>query len=322
MIARSLFRILSPAGARARLSVLIFHRVRERSDPLFPGEPDLRQFERQMGWLAHWFNVLSLPEAVQRLRAGNLPARAAAITFDDGYADNFCIALPILRRLGLPATFFVSTGFLDGGRMWNDTIIEAVRRSVAPAMDLPGLGLRKLRVDTPEAKRAAIALLLSRLKYVPSDERNTHAACVAEASQADLPSDLMLTSSQIRAIGAAGMTLGAHTVSHPILARLAEDEAKMEIAASKARLETLTNQRVVLFAYPNGKPGVDYGAREVRLVRECGFAAAFSSRKGVSTCASDPFQLPRFTPWDRTPARWAYRLADNLRSGQRNAAMA
>jgi peptidoglycan/xylan/chitin deacetylase (PgdA/CDA1 family) len=100
MSARWLFDMLSPAGAGARLTVLIFHRVLLEPNPLFPGEPDAVRFETQMRWIKTWFNVLPLPEAIQRLRVGGLPARAAAITFDDGYADNFTVALPILRRAG------------------------------------------------------------------------------------------------------------------------------------------------------------------------------------------------------------------------------
>jgi peptidoglycan/xylan/chitin deacetylase (PgdA/CDA1 family) len=73
--------------------------------------------------------------------SGALPERAAAITFDDGYADNFTRALPLLREQGLPATFFVATGFLDGGRMWNDTISEAIRRCNEDVVDLSAIGL-------------------------------------------------------------------------------------------------------------------------------------------------------------------------------------
>ena len=73
------------------------------------------------------FNVISLADGVAGLKRGCLPPRALSITFDDGYRDNHDIALPILLQLGLPATFFVATGFLDGGRMFNDTVIEAVR---------------------------------------------------------------------------------------------------------------------------------------------------------------------------------------------------
>jgi peptidoglycan/xylan/chitin deacetylase (PgdA/CDA1 family) len=88
------FGALSPGGPRARLSVLIFHRVLPRPDPLFPGEPDAARFDWQLRLLKRWFDILPLPDAVHALREGRLPARALAITFDDGYADNCTVALP------------------------------------------------------------------------------------------------------------------------------------------------------------------------------------------------------------------------------------
>src|SRR3990167_7749886 len=102
------FGWMSPAGAKARLSILIFHRVLPEPDPLFPQEMHARQFDAVCGWLAHWFNILPLDRAVQLLDTGTLPARAACITFDDGYADNHDVALPILLHHGLNATFFIA----------------------------------------------------------------------------------------------------------------------------------------------------------------------------------------------------------------------
>jgi peptidoglycan/xylan/chitin deacetylase (PgdA/CDA1 family) len=126
---RCLFDVLAPSGARGRLSILIFHRILAAPDALLPDELDAARFDAVCGWLRRWFNVLPLDEAVRQLAAGDLAARALSITFDDGYADNHNVALPILARHGMCATFFVATGFLDGGRMFNDTLIEAVRRT-------------------------------------------------------------------------------------------------------------------------------------------------------------------------------------------------
>ena len=127
VIFKSIASALSPGGPQARWSILIFHRVLSQPDPLFPGEQDARRFNETLSWVERWFRVLPLDEAVSGLRNGTLPARAAAITFDDGYADNATNALPILQRHKMAATFFIATSFMDGGRMWNDSIIEAVR---------------------------------------------------------------------------------------------------------------------------------------------------------------------------------------------------
>ena len=119
--------MISGGLGQARLSVLIYHRVLAAPDLLRPWEPDRDRFRRQMELLASNFKVLNLGEAVQRLAEGRMPPRAACVTFDDGYADNAAIARPVLEELQLPATFFIATGYLDGGRMWNDTVIESLR---------------------------------------------------------------------------------------------------------------------------------------------------------------------------------------------------
>jgi peptidoglycan/xylan/chitin deacetylase (PgdA/CDA1 family) len=109
------------------------------------------------------------------------------------------------------------------------------------------------------------------------------------------------------------MEIGGHTVNHPILARLAPDAARREIADGKDALEGLLRVPVRSFAYPNGKPGQDYQGEHARMAREIGFASAVSTSWGASSPSSDMFQLPRFTPWDRGHTRFALRLLQNMR---------
>ena len=122
----------------------------------------------------------------------------------------------------------------------------------------------------------------------------------------------MMRAEGVRRLAAAGMGIGAHTVTHPILAVVDDATARQEIRASRETLEAIVRQPVRLFAYPNGKPGPDYRRRDVDLVRSLGFDAAFSTAWGAARREDERFELPRFTPWDRTPARWALRLARNL----------
>lgn len=313
MSARWIFGRMSPAGSAARLTVLIFHRVLPVRDPLLEHEPDADWFELQMQWVKRWFNVLPLGEAVHRMRTGSLPARAAAITFDDGYADNYTIALPILRRLGLTATIFVTTGYLDGGQMWNDKVVDVIRKAKAPNLDLSSLGLGVYPVETIEARQRSRDRLLGDLKYMEPSKRLRLTDQVAALADVKTSGGLMLTSGQVRLLAEAGMTIGAHTVSHPILARVDERQARSEMIQSKERLEFLLGSKIDLFAYPNGKPGTDYTALHAQLARLAGFSAAVSTGWGAASSSSDQFQIPRFTPWDRTGLRYALRLARNLR---------
>jgi peptidoglycan/xylan/chitin deacetylase (PgdA/CDA1 family) len=261
-----------------------------------------------MSLLRSEFNVLSLGEACARLARGSLPARAACVTFDDGYADNVQVALPILKRLSLPATFFVCTGFCEGGIMFNDAVIEAVRRAPAGIHDLSSLGLGSHDLADNASRRAAIDALIGQLKYRSVEERRALVERLAAVMGSILPADLMMNPAQIRKLHDEGMEIGAHTINHPILAALNDEGARAEIVGGKYRLEAITGAPVTLFAYPNGKPGRDYGPRDVELVRDAGFAAAVSTVSGVADGGSDLFQLPRFSPWERNPHRLGLRL--------------
>ena len=297
---------------------MIFHRVLAHQDPLFPGEITQRQFDDICAWVKRWFQVLPLPDAVTALQRGTLPARALAITFDDGYADNHDLALPVLQKHGLQATFFVASGFLDGGRMWNDTVIESVRSTSLGNIDLrdsPAAALGCLPCFTLKDKQSAIATIIGASKYLPPPERGQWVAAVAAAAAGDLPSDLMMTSEQLRSMRRAGMTIGAHTVSHPILARLDTAEIAQEVSEGRRQLESILGEAVGVFAYPNGKPGTDYDQRAVEIVRQQGFLAAVSTHWGACSGQDDLFQLPRFTPWDRSRLRFGLRMLGNLARG-------
>jgi peptidoglycan/xylan/chitin deacetylase (PgdA/CDA1 family) len=312
--------LLSPAGARARLSILMYHRVLPAPDPLTDAT-DAATFDAHLAALARCMRVLPLVDAIDRLAAGRLPPRALAITFDDGYADNATLALPLLQRYRLPATFFIADGFLGGGRMFNDTVIEAIRRMPGPALDVPAAGLTAVPVGTIEEKRAAVGRTLAAVKHLDDAARHLAVAQVAHAAGAALPDDLMMTPEQVRSLAASGMTIGGHTVRHPILTRIAPERARVEIETNRARLQTLSGQPVEVFAYPNGVPNQDYAAEHVAMVRAAGFRGAVSTAWGAATRGSDPFQLPRFTPWDRAPARFLARLLHNL-AARRTASIA
>jgi peptidoglycan/xylan/chitin deacetylase (PgdA/CDA1 family) len=319
MIIKGATALLAPGGSKARLSILVYHRVLPKSDPLLPDQITIDEFNVQMQALSEHFRVLPLEEALQCLRQGNLPSKAACVTFDDGYADNVECALPILQSHGVRATFFVATGFLDGGMMWNDTVIEAVRRFTGDVLDLGYCGLGCYAAQTTEQRQGAIESLLQRLKYLEPEERSDKVLAIAECADAHLPDNLMMTSEQLRLLHSAGMGIGAHTVHHPILTRVIRDVARDEIAGSKDALERIISVPVRLFAYPNGVPDRDYNIDHVRLVRELGFSAAVSTAWGVANAGAEFYQLPRFTPWRKTARGFVAQLLLNcLRTNPKN----
>lgn len=302
-------RALSPGGSRGRHQTLIFHRVLAARDPLLPGEPDQADFDALVGMLKRHFTILPLAEAIALRATDQLPRASLSITFDDGYADNATRALPVLTAHGVHATFFVATGFLDGGRMWNDTVIETVRRLPEGTLDLSRLGLGTHPL-TDAQRPAVLHNVITAIKHLPAAKRAEKVAAISDLAK-DLPDDLMMRSDQVKAMVAAGMEIGGHTVTHPILTRIDDNQARQEIADGKAHLEALLDQPIRLFAYPNGKPGQDYAPQHASIVRDLGFEAAVTTAPGVMTSASDPFQLPRFTPWDQTHPRFILRLLMN-----------
>ncbi|MDD5276202.1 MAG: polysaccharide deacetylase family protein [Methylovulum sp.] len=299
--------LASGVGKQKKLFILIYHRVLDAPDFMRPGEVDKHAFTWQVALLARYFNVLPLNEALARLQRGTLPARAVCITFDDGYADNYTNALPILKQFNLSATFFIASGFLNGGRMWNDTLIEAVRNFKLPEMDLTAIGLGRFDVSSHSKKYQAAAQIIQQIKYLPSAQRSKYSAYIAGQSD-NLPDKLMMTTEQLQALHQSGMEIGGHTVTHPILAMLDNEAAWQEIIKNKVELECLLNTSLRYFAYPNGKPGQDYQPQQLKMVKDAGYEAALSTQSSVAHDATDHWQLPRFTPWDPSPLKFMLRM--------------
>ena len=303
-----LLQQLSPGGAKGRLSTFIFHRVLAEPDPIFPDEIDAKRFDEILSWITQWFNVIPLEEAVARLQTNSLPPRAATITFDDGYEDNYSIAMPLLKKYGVSATFFIATGFLNGGRMWNDSVIEAIRRTAKPSLDLTSIGLEKIPVSSLQEKQAAITTVIGALKYNEMERRLNRSNQIGQLAEIDLPSYLMMTSEQVQQMHAQGMQIGAHTVNHPILAMIDIKTAEREIRESKDALEDLIREPITLFAYPNGRPGQDYRSEHAELTKKIGFSSSVATTYGVANKGSDLFNMPRFTPWDKKRTSFGTRI--------------
>ena len=198
--------------------------------------------------------------------------------------------------------------------MWNDRIIEALRMCTSEELDLREVGLGTVKLDSMENRRSAVDDLLNQIKHREPEDRARSVETVVAATGAGPPPTLMMNDEQVRSLIRRGMEVGAHTVSHPILTRLDSSAAGAEIRESKAQLEQLTGHAVRLFAYPNGVPKSDYAAEHVQMVRDAGFDAAVSTAWGAASVGDDLYQLPRFTPWDRTRLRRAAGLESQPQS--------
>lgn len=311
MILRALTALAAPAGERSRLSIFYFHRVPAQRDPLLPFEPDARTFDRMLGWIGVQFRVLDPLEACDRLFDGTLPSRPAVVTFDDGYRDNYTVALPLLQRHGMKAAFFVATGFLEGGAMFNDRVIEAVRRCDRRPLPMPGTG-DLLALGNDEQRRTAIDRILDAIKHLPSDQRMQRVLEIEHAAGIEAPSGTMMRVEDVVALHRAGMRVGGHTRTHPILLKLDDATAEREIGGGLDDLASILGERPSLFAYPNGKPGGDFDARHVAMVERARVRYAFTTLAGAAARTSGRLLLPRFTPWDRGRWRFGLRAWGNL----------
>ncbi len=301
---------------RNRLLILTYHRVLDEPDAYRTGDIQSGVFDRLMGMLASFFNVLPLHEAAAKMHAGTLPSRAVCITFDDGYADNAELALPILKRHRIAGTFFVAPGFLDGGRMWNDSVIECIRQVPGNRLDLSWLGLGERDVSDVARRRTLLRELLPAIKHNPPEQRLAQVQELIERTESNISDAFMMRAEQVRELHDAGMEVGAHTINHPILQAITDKQAAEEIYESREQLQDIIAHPVRTFAYPNGKPEADYGRQHVQMLAENGFDYAVTTAWGCARAADDPLQLPRVGPWDTRRLPFALRLLKSYMGAQ------
>lgn len=260
---------LSRRMTRNAARILAYHGVDDRADPAlnfdgFHVHPDV--FEQHLRTLAGHYHVVTLRSLAECFRDGRAPPRGAvAITFDDGYRNNLTHAVPLLRKYNLPATFFITTGFIDGTHQpwW-------FRLRAAGGVD----------VVTREAQ----------FKRLASAERER--AMQSEGIPPALPYP-MLDWDGLRQILAAGHDVGAHTVSHVSLAHESAETVAGEVHDSVARIAEMTGQAPVLYAYPYGE-AAHFTSEIIRPVRAAGCIGGVTTVEGLNGAGTDPFLMRRF----------------------------
>ena len=290
-----------------RLLIFTFHRVLATPDALLPDEPTADSFAQRLLWMRDYLQVLPLPQAAQQLCDGTLPPRAASITFDDGYRNNAEIAQPLLEQNGLQATFFVATGAIEQGAMWNDLVIEAVR-NCGDRLDFAEFDLPSWDIPSEASRRQFVLRILDQLKYLPLPRRAVIARALYAKYCNGSRAEFMMTRAMVRDLALNGHDVGAHTVTHPILQQVDDADARAEIEGSRDWVTSVTGRAPVSFAYPNGRPGVDFSSTHVRMVDEAGFKCAVSTTWGCATPRSNMLSLERFTPWEDSPSGFVRRI--------------
>lgn len=253
-------------------------------------------FDFQIQHIKRWFDVIhpgELPEAIRRKKG-----RFVLVTFDDGYRDNYTAAFPILKRHGVPATFFITTGFIDRPRLpWWDEIAWIVRTTDCRMLKLSSWLPEALVID-PLDVMPAVNRLLNAYKNLPGCNTDEFLYSLREESgtkpyDQDEAGSLWMTWGMLREMQSAGMSIGGHTVNHPILARQTADQQRREIVECAVRLQEELGHPMQSFSYPVGaRTAFDQHTRT--LVREAGAKYAFSYYGGYRTFADwDSYDIRR-----------------------------
>lgn len=296
--------------------ILMYHRIADDPVDHWRLAVSLAHFEQQLDIVRRTRHPLSLEDFVDGLTAGSLPPNAVAVTFDDGYVDNLVAGKPRLAAADVPATVFLTTGFVDrpGGFWWDElarlVLLENGPRSfelvvrgesmhfeIGTEPPMQGDGT----YSVPLTRRgAAIASIREAIRRVGEEERELVMAqlrSIFAGSNFCVGADRVMTSDEVQALVADGLvTIGAHTVTHPTLAGLDAATCHREIVESKLACEALTGAPVKSFAYPYG----DFDTQARAAVRTAGFAFACSVQHGPAFATSDVFALPRIYAgnWD------------------------
>jgi peptidoglycan/xylan/chitin deacetylase (PgdA/CDA1 family) len=296
-------------------AVLTFHRVNDEDDPFMPALPT-SVFAARMEHIARHYTVLPVEELVDRVRQGRVPGKALALTFDDGYRDNLRHAAPILTRYGLPATIFLTTGCIGTREiLWFDRLALALKTTRQTHLRLADGSVLRL-ASTADRLQAVQAALRHLKALTDAERRETFERILRDlgSSSLDDPKRLMLSWDEVEVLRGLGFSVGAHTVSHPILSRLSPAEAWREINESKVEIERALGTRPRAFAYPNGG-AEDVNPLTVRLVGDAGFTCAVTTRRGLNTSSTPLLELRRGGPWERHLPTYAFKLARYQQTG-------
>lgn len=319
--------------------VLMYHRVAEVSCDPWGLCVTPAHFAEHLAMLRARTAPMKASEFAAQWAAGATTAASVAVTFDDGYADNLYDAKPLLQQYDVPATCFVSTGYLGRRSYWWDELEQqllhpsrfphALRLETASyrgQWDLNGSAwygeeaFRRLRGwkgwnAAPTFRHQIFTSLHAVCRPMIEPERQSILdqlrAAVSEAAKI-ASTWRPLTEDELVTLGAGGLVeIGAHTVTHPVLSACSSTAAQREIAGSRLVLERILGRPVTSFAFPYGGPA-DYGRDTVKIVQEAGFHCAYSTTPGIVGPGAKRFQLPRVQVEDWTGEEFARRLAEWL----------
>ncbi|MGQ0646979.1 MAG: polysaccharide deacetylase family protein [Gemmatimonadaceae bacterium] len=320
-----LARCLYASGATSALSllraafahdlpILTYHRIWDLNDAeRYPYDLDLisasvAEFQWQMEYVGRHFTPITFA-TLARIVAGEVaaPRRPIIITLDDGFEDNFRLAFPILRSLGVPATLFVSTGYIGTNTTyWFDQLAHLVLTAPDGRLPIAGLDAPLELADLP-SRRGAVQQVLAHTKMISNAKRvelvtDLHRRLGRDETNSATESSRPMTWDNVREMARAGIEIGSHTVRHPILTRLTGEEMQAELVESRRMIESQIGQTVTVLSYPVGE-SYAFNDDVCAASRAAGYRFAVSFVFGTNRLRSfNDFRLRRL-PVERTMPR-------------------
>jgi peptidoglycan/xylan/chitin deacetylase (PgdA/CDA1 family) len=296
---------------RGSLTVFTFHRVLAKRHPLYPEWPTTEEFHRKVRWIKGCTTLVSLGDGLDEIRSGKSRRHLSAITFDDGYRDNFEYALPVLMAEKAHATFFIATGYLDRGVLFDDLVTQAIVQTELKSFAFEPMNLANCSIETIAEKRNLSDWFLEKLKYMQPARRDELAIEIAVRLGFDMPTSSMLSKADLLEMHRAGMTIGSHSHNHVIPTTVTNAEFVSDAQKSIELLTAILGERPKLFAFPNGIIGTDFSPDHARQLEEMGFDAGLSTSSGIVRGDTNFFSLPRITPWPRSKLRFTINVIAN-----------
>jgi peptidoglycan/xylan/chitin deacetylase (PgdA/CDA1 family) len=255
-----------------------------------------QDFAHQMHELAENYTVLSLKEILRRKQNHTLPEKSVVVTFDDGFENNYSVAFPILRQFLIPATFYLSTGFIGkSDTFWVDKLEYLINETPLSQLNLDSLG-KQYSLQSITEKQEALKDIKFQLKTMSGSVENTITELeqvVQVSPQYDYHDYRMLTWDQVREMDKSDLCeFGGHTVDHVILSHLSHSEKEYQIAQCKTTLEAELGKSMDMFSYPEGLAN-HYDEEAIEILKSLEITSSPSAIFGVNTDTTSDYHLYR-----------------------------
>ena len=273
--------------------ILYGHRVADDNEGYLQGlKPEW--FEQQLAYLTSNYEIISLSELVQCLEKGwHVPQNSIVLTFDDGFQNNLEHGFPILEKYKVPATIFVVTGSISAGNLpWPQHLGVLFQQTSKSSISHSLLGNFEFNIQNDDGKKRAYLRVKEPMKEMGRDQRERTLDEFQSLLEVKCPDNGMLNWDDLKLLQKKGIEIGAHTFSHPFLAKISMQEARWELERSRDDLLQNLGIQHPAFCFPAGSFNGDL----VQMVKELGFRCSFLPKHSIRVNSlenSDPFSLQR-----------------------------